>query len=87
MTTSTTDRRPVTRTRVHDLAREIRREAKEIDQTVESMHWVATMRLGMPSLQDFVADPQAEYAQERLREMLNVIEGNAALLREMLGAD
>ena len=77
--------RAVTMTKVKNLTREIRRESAAVDATVEAIRHLVTNRdPSLGTISDFLASPQGAYARGNLQEMLNVIDGNSALLREML---
>ena len=77
--------RPVTKTKVRTLTREIRREADRVANTVDAVaHLVSTKPTGFPTIGAFLESPQGNYARGNLQEMLNVIDGTSAQLRELL---
>lgn len=71
--------RPVSKSRVADLTREIRREAFAVDNLVDAVN---KQRGYGESLVD--ALHRFPHARARLHDSLGVIDGNSASLRELL---
>lgn len=71
----------VSKTRIAELTREIRREAKHVDNLVER---VAGGRNGLPKRDIPVALASLPHTRELLQEALNIIDGNSALIRSLL---